>query len=124
MMVGMATRAPVMCQPSLPVLNPSGLALAPEDVIAIRERLERENLTVRGYRFEGDRLCRDVRFEALQRAFGSRFEGQALPDTAAKPGTFMPNPHSVVTTHLVDDQGALTRKKVDEIIAFFRQRLA
>ncbi len=124
MMVGQATRAPVMCQPSLPVLNPSGLALSPQDVTAIRARLEGEDLTVRGYRFEGDSLCRAARFETLQRTFGSRFEGQTLPDTAAKPGTFMSNPHSVVTTHLVDEQGALTRKKVDEIIAFFRQRLA
>lgn len=124
MMVEPSMRAPVLCQPSLPINNPSGLGIAPEDVAAARARLESEDLTVRAYRFEGDRLCKAARFEALSQAFGPRFQGEALPDSAMKADTFMKNPHSVVTTHLVDEAGSLTRKKVDEIIAFFRQRLA
>lgn len=124
MMVAGPTVAPVMCQPSLPVNHPGGLGLSPDDVAAIRTRLHRDDLTVRGYRFEGDKLCRAARFEALERAFGPRFVGEALPDSAAKPDTFMANPHSVVTTHLIDEAGSLTRKKVDEIIAFFQERLS
>lgn len=124
MMVQPSMRAPVMCQPSLPVNNPAGLGLSVEDVAEIKARLAREDLTIKGYRFEGDRLCTGARFEALTQAFGARFEGEALADAARKPGTFMRNPHSVVTTHLVDEAGSLTRKKVDDIIAFFRQRLA
>lgn len=123
MMVEKPTLAPVMCQPSLPITQPGGLGLSAEDATAIRERLEEEDLTVRGYRFEGDRLCREARFRTLQQHFGDRFEGEAVPDSAAKPDTFNPNPHSVVTTHLIDEQGSLTRQKVDEIIAFFARRL-
>jgi dienelactone hydrolase len=123
MMVGSSTLAPVMCQPSLPANKPDGLGISRGDIDAIRTRLQRDNLTVRGYRFEGDTLCTAARFETLERALGKRFEGEALPDSAAKADTFMRNPHSVVTTHLVDEQGSLTRQKVDEIIGFFRQRL-
>jgi dienelactone hydrolase len=124
MMVGSATVAPVMCQPSLPGNKPGGLGLSPDDVAAIRTRLQRDDLTVKGYRFEGDKLCTAARFQALEAAFGKRFEGEVLPDSAAKPGTLHDNPHSVVTTHLVDEQGSITRQKVDEIIGFFRTRLA
>jgi dienelactone hydrolase len=124
MMVEPAMRAPVMCQPSLPINDPGGLGMAPADVAAVRTRLEREDLSVRAYRFAGDRLCRAARFEALSAALGKGFVGEALPDEAMKPDTFMSNPHGVVTTHLVDAAGAPTRKKVDEIIAFFRERLA
>lgn len=123
MMTAGDTVAPVMCQPSLPVNDPGGLGLSQNDAAEIRARLQRDDLTVRAYRFAGDKLCKAARFAALEQAFGARFEGEALPDAAAKPGTFMSNPHSVVTTHLMDEEGSLTRRKVDEIIDFFRQRL-
>ncbi|MBI1250199.1 MAG: dienelactone hydrolase [Alphaproteobacteria bacterium] len=123
MMVEPAVTAPVLCQPSLPANKPDGLGLSPQDVTAVRTRLETENLRALGYRFEGDSLCRAARFTAFSAAFGPRFQAQALPDSAAKPDTFMRNPHSVVTTHLVDERGSVTREKVDEIIAFFRDAL-
>ena len=37
-------------QPSLPLKDPAGLEIAPEDIRAVRERLEREDLTVLAYR--------------------------------------------------------------------------
>lgn len=123
MMVEPAVRAPVLCQPSLPASNPGGLHATPEDVAIVRERLEREDLTIKAYRFAGDPACKAARFEAFEQAFGDRFDGETLPDSAAKPDTFRPKPHSVVTTHLIDEQGSLTRQKVDEIIAFFKLRL-
>jgi dienelactone hydrolase len=123
MMLEPETVAPVMCQPSLPVNAPGGLGLSPEDAAAVKARLEREDLTIRAYRFAGDPLCRAARFETLSRTFGPRFEGVTLPDSAAKPDTFLKSPHSVVTTHLVDEQGSPTRRAVEEIIAFFRARL-
>jgi hypothetical protein len=33
-------------------------------------------------------------------------------------------PHNVVTVHLIDEEGQPTRKARDEILEFFRQRLA
>jgi len=123
MMVEPAVRAPVLCQPSVPVNDPAGLHASPEDLTIVRERMAREDLTLRGYRFAGDKHCKAARFEALSAALGPRFEGEVLPDSAAKPDTFNHNPHSVVTTHLIDERGSLTRQKVEEIIAFFKRRL-
>jgi dienelactone hydrolase len=123
MMVEPAVLAPVLCQPSLPANNPAGLHASTEELAEVRERLEREDLTVKAYRFEGDPSCRAARFAAYQQALGPRFEAEVLPDSAGKPDTFRPHPHSVVTTHLIDERGSLTRQKVDEIIAFFKLRL-
>jgi len=46
-----------------------------------------------------------------------------LPDSAANPDSPMKNPHSVVTTHLIDEAGQPTVRARDEILAFFRRRL-
>jgi len=54
---------------------------------------------------------------------GERFIGRVLPDSAANPDSPMKNPHSVVTTHLIDEAGPPTVRARDEILAFFRMRL-
>src|ERR1700691_2834118 len=68
MMLEPAMLAPVLAQPSLPLDDPGGLEIAPEELGAIRERLEREDLTVMAYRFSGDRVCRAQRFAAYSEA--------------------------------------------------------
>jgi dienelactone hydrolase len=124
LMLEPAMLAPVLSQPSLPMLNPAGLHIAPEELRAVKERMDREDLTVLAYRFEGDRLCRAARFAAYEQALGDRFQGRALPDASANPDSPMKGPHSVVTLHLIDRAGEPTRQAVDEILAFFRTRLA
>lgn len=130
MMLEPATLAPVVCQPSLPLDNPSGIEMAPDEIAAVRERLERENLTVLGYRFAGDAFCRAERFAAYKEALGDRFLERVLPDSAANtdvPPFFaqhVPTPHSVVTVHLIDEAGQPTVGARDEILAFFKERLA
>lgn len=114
--------APVLSQPSLPLMKADGLHISPQELATVKQRLNDEDLTVLGYRFEGDNLCKAARFEAYQAALGDRFIGKTLPDSAAKPGTPNP-PHSVVTMHLIDEQGQPTRDALDEILAFYRQRL-
>ncbi|ANW05382.1 dienelactone hydrolase family protein [Bradyrhizobium icense] len=130
MMLEPALLAPVVSQPSLPLDNPGGLESSPEDLTQVRARLEREDLTVLGYRFAGDSFCRAERFAAYQAALGDRFIGRILPDTAANTGPkppffeqFVATPHSVVTVHLIDEAGQPTLAARDEILAFFRQRL-
>jgi dienelactone hydrolase len=123
LMLEPAVRAPVLSQPSLPMQNPAGLHIAPDELAAVRERMQREDLTVLAYRFEGDPFCRAARFAAYQEALGDRFVARVLPDSAANPDAPM-RPHSVVTLHLVDRAGEPTRQAVDEILAFFRTRLA
>lgn len=121
--------APVLSQPSLPLDVPGGLDIAPEDLASVKQRLDRDDLTVMAYRFEGDQVCRAERFAALSQALGDRFIGRVLPDTAAHrdPPSFfqrhVPFPHSVVTAHLIDEAGQPTLAARDEILAFFAQRL-
>jgi dienelactone hydrolase len=123
MMLEPAMLAPVLSQPSLPLTNAAGMHIAPDELQAVRERLERDDLTVLAYRFEGDSFCRAARFAAYQQALGGRFQARVLPDSAANPNAPMKNPHSVVTLHLINEENQPTRKAVDEIIGFFRLRL-
>jgi dienelactone hydrolase len=123
MMLEPAVLAPVMAQPSLPLFKPAGMHIAPDELTAIKARLEAEDLTVRADRFEGDSFCRAERFAAFAEALGDRFEGRVLPDSAANPDTPYKNPHSVVTLHLIDEAGQPTAQARDEILEFFRMRL-
>lgn len=129
MMLEPAMLAPVLAQPSLPLDNPAGIEISAEEAAAVRARLEREDLTVLAYRFQGDHFCRAQRFQAYAEALGERFLPRVLPDSAANTevppffATHVPTPHSVVTAHLIDRAGEPTLAARDEIIAFFRMRL-
>jgi len=129
MMLEPAVLAPVLAQPSLPLDEPAGLEIAPEELTAVKARLDREDLTVLGYRFTGDRICRAERFAAYANALGDRFRARVLPDEAANTDVapffakHVNYPHSVVTQHLIDAAGEPTIAARDEILAFFAQRL-
>jgi hypothetical protein len=120
----------VLSQPSLPLNNPAGIEIAPDEVNAVRQRLERDDLTVLAYRFEGDKFCMAQRFAAYSEALGDRFIGRVLPDSAANSDLapfferHVTTPHSVVTAHLIDDVGQPTIAARDEILSFFTHRLA
>jgi dienelactone hydrolase len=131
MMLEPSVLAPVLSQPSLPLDNPTGIEIAPDEIAAVRQRLDREDLSVMAYRFDGDRFCTAQRFAAYAEALGDRFVARVLPDSAAKrdglPSFFehvVKSPHSVVTAHLIDEAGQPTVAARDEIIAFFVRRLA
>ncbi|WP_439575322.1 dienelactone hydrolase family protein [Phreatobacter sp.] len=129
MMLEPAVLAPVLAQPSLPLDNPDAVESPPDELAAVRARLERDDLTVLAYRFAGDRFCQAGRFAAYERALGHRFIGHVLPDSAANPDVppffarFVATPHSVVTAHLIDADGEPTLAARDAILAFFAQRL-
>ncbi len=130
MMLEPAVLAPILSQPSLPLDEPDGLEISPDDLAAVGQRLQREDLTVLAYRFAGDAFCRAERFAAYGRVLGDRFVSRVLPDEAANPGPrppffekFVGTPHSVVTVDLIDAAGEPTRQARDEILAFFRRRL-
>jgi dienelactone hydrolase len=130
MMLEPSTLAPVLAQPSLPLNDPAGLEIAPDEIAAVRRRLERDDLCVMAYRFEGDRICTAQRFAAYSEALGDRFIARVLPDSAANKDTppffaqHVPFPHSVVTVNLIDEVGQPTIAARDEILSFFTRRLA
>lgn len=129
MMLEPAMLAPVVCQPSLPLDKPGDIALSDDEARLIRHRLEREDLTVLAYRFEGDSFCRAQRFAAYSNVLGERFVAHVLADSAANPDApaffkaHVPAPHSVVTAHLIDEAGQPTLAARDRILDFFRERL-
>jgi len=129
MMLEPAMLAPVLSQPTLPLNDPGGIEMAPEELVAVKQRLDRDDLTVLAYRFKGDRFCTAQRFAAYAEALGERFIARELPDSAANRETppffakVVGSPHSVVTAHLIDEAGQPTVAARDEILAFFAQRL-
>lgn len=129
LMLEPAVRAPVVCQPSMPMEDPAAIGIPEHELRHIRVRLETEDLTVQAYRFEGDKWCTAQRFAAYQTALGPRFEAHTLPGAAAHPNPppFFKHvvgcPHSVVTAHLIDEAGQPTIAARDEIIEFLRSRL-
>ena len=129
MMLEPAMLAPVLSQPTLPLDDPAAIEISPDDIKRVRQRLDREDLTVLAYRFEGDKFCRAERFAAYAEALGDRFVARVLPDSAANtdvPPFFaqhVASPHSVVTAHLIDAAGEPTIAARDEILAFFARRL-
>ncbi|MCT2591546.1 dienelactone hydrolase family protein [Streptomyces sp. N2-109] len=124
-----AVIAPVVNHPSLPLDDPAGLEISEEDARTVRDRIARDGLKVLGYRFDGDRWCTGRRFAAYQALLGDAFDGRVLPGRSAHadPPPFFRDvvgtPHSVVTAHLVDEEGHPTLRAKDEILAFLTARL-
>ncbi len=129
MMLEPSVIAPVVCQPSLPLDQPSRLEISPEDLASVKQRLDQDDLTVLAYRFEGDKFCKAERFAAYNVALGQRFVARVLPDSAANKdlapffAQHVTTPHSVVTAHLIDETGQPTLAARDEILAFFVLKL-
>jgi dienelactone hydrolase len=129
MMLEPSMLAPVLSQPALPLDDPAGIEMAPGELLAVRQRLERDDLTVMAYRFKGDTFCKAQRFAAYSEALGDRFVARVLPDSAANPDSppffedVVASPHSVVTAHLINEAGQPTIAARDEILSFFADRL-
>lgn len=129
MMLEPSVIAPVLCQPSLPLDKPDALEISPEELSEVKERLDKEDLNVIAYRFEGDKFCRPERFAAYNKALGQRFVARVLPDSAANKNLapffaqHVTTPHSVVTAHLIDEAGQPTIAARNEILEFFSNRL-
>lgn len=120
--------APVVNHPSLPFDDPAGLELSDDDAEAIKERFEAEDLRAIGYRFDTDRWCTGQRFAAYRALLGDRFDGRVVSAEFANPDPppffrDLVGPHSVVTAHLVDEEGHPTITARDEILQFLAGRL-
>lgn len=123
MMLEKAVIAPVLAQPSLPLGQAGGMHIGPDELAAVKARLDADDLTVRAYRFAGDSFCKAERFAAYAAALGDRFEPTVIADEHANPDSPHKNPHCVVTHHLIDREGEPTCAARDDILGFFAMRL-
>jgi dienelactone hydrolase len=124
MMTEPAVVAPVLSQPSLPmVVGSAARAIAidvtPAEVACARRRFADEGLSMIGLRFLGDPLVPDARFDTLKREFGDKFESIEIDPKDAAPGP-MNHPHSVLTLNLAEE--GPTKAAAERVISFFRER--
>jgi dienelactone hydrolase len=125
MMLDAPVIAPVLSQPSLPAAIPgkrNALHVSPAEIAAAHDKIDNQGARILGLRFNGDFMCPAGRFKALQQAFGAAFEGISLDPKHANPEGFG-TPHSVLTTHLIDEAGQPTRAALDRTLAFLREQL-
>ncbi|MBD0022474.1 dienelactone hydrolase [Gordonia pseudamarae] len=117
--------APVLSQPSLPLAITPGrrnnIDISAADLTVVKARCA-AGLQILGARFDGDKLSPPDRFRFLREQLGDGFIGVELPDSSANPdGQGMP--HSVLTDHLIDEPGQPTRDTLDQVLAFFHDKL-
>jgi dienelactone hydrolase len=126
MMLNSPVIAPVLSQPSLPAgFLPSqrqGLNISNDEIAAVHDKIDRNGARILGLRFKGDMWCPAQRFSRLKNEFGDAFESIEIDNQFARKGTGMPA-HSVLTTHLIDEEGQPTREALDRTFEFLAEIL-
>jgi dienelactone hydrolase len=117
--------APVLSQPSLPFAGGKArkraLGLSDADLATVAAR---EDLCVLAMRFTGDPAVPAERFRHLREVFGDRLIAVEIENRKGRNPHNLPRAaHSVVTEHLVDEPGHPTRAALDQVLAFFSDRL-
>ncbi len=117
MMIEEGVEAPVCCQPSLPfgfgLKSQLDLGLSADQLAAARTRSQQREIPVLGFRFDGDWICPAKRFQALEREFSGRFQGQIIPGDR----------HAVLTVHFRDIPEALQDHVWSHLFRFLNERL-
>jgi dienelactone hydrolase len=126
MMVDDVVLAPVLSQPSLPFpltrAHKRDLGISDADLARVKERVD-EGVCVIGLRFTADRTSPAERFQRLRDELGDGFIGVEIDSSPGNPHGNPRTAHSVLTHHLVDEPGHPTRVALDQVLAFFRDRL-
>jgi dienelactone hydrolase len=123
MMTEPSVVAPVLSQPSQPILGKDKkkkIDASPAEIKCAKDRMEKEDLSMIGLRFFGDSFVPDERFDTYKREFGNRFEAIELAAKDARPGPGQA--HSVLTLGLKDEAGEPTKLAEERVIRFFKDR--
>lgn len=121
--------APVITQPGhirgmLRKANKPTLGAPARDIELARERAERDDIQLMGFRFSRDVLCPGARFDALQAVFGERFHRFEIDSSLFNPHWIPPIAHSVFTLNYVDKPEHPTRHAFDALVDFYRSQFA
>ncbi len=126
MMVDDVVVAPVLSQPSLPLpltrAKKRGLGLSDADLERVKARAA-AGTCVLGLRFSGDKMSPPDRFDHLRQVLGDAFVGVELDSSPGNPHGHKKMAHSVLTDDLDDRPGTPTRAALDQVLAFFSERL-
>jgi dienelactone hydrolase len=127
MMVDDIVLAPVLSQPSQPFpisrRFKADIGISEDDLNRVKERAEGDTCVL-GLRFSNDPFCPPERFETLRRELGDKFIAVEIDSAPGNPYRHPKNAHSVLTEHLVDEEGTPTRVALDRTLAFFRENLS
>ena len=127
MMVDDVVVAPVLSQPSLPfpLSQDAAAAISGSPTPTSPGCVERAaaGTCVLGLRFSGDRASPPERFEHLRELLGDGFVGVELDSSPGNPYGHRKMAHSVLTEDLDDRPGTPTRAALDQVLAFFTERL-
>jgi dienelactone hydrolase len=127
MMVDATTVAPVLSQPSLPFpiskRHKADIGLSDSDLELVKARVA-QGACVLGLRFSHDPFCFASRFDTLRRELGEGFIAVEIDSAPGNPHGHPKNAHSVLTEHLDDREGTPTRAALDQVLEFFKERLA
>jgi len=126
MMVDDIMLAPVLSQPSLPFpVSPArrrAVGVSNADLARVKERAQ-QGACVMGLRFTKDPAVPAERFETLRRELGDAFIAVEIDSSKENPHGIARAAHSVLTEHLTDEPGHPTRDALDQVLAFFAERL-
>jgi hypothetical protein len=79
-------------------------------------RVTEQSLVIRGYRYQRDKICRQARFDELERTFGAGFQGTVIPTNNEKL-------HSVFSEHFRDENGGFRHGELQTLIEYLRARI-
>jgi dienelactone hydrolase len=126
MMVDDVVLAPVLSQPSLPFplskKFKADIGISDADLARVKERTAAGTCLL-GLRFSNDPFCFAARFETLRRELGDAFIAVEIDSAPGNPYGHPKKAHSVLTDHLVDQEGTPTRAALDQTLTFFREKL-
>ncbi|HET8660506.1 MAG TPA: dienelactone hydrolase family protein [Micromonosporaceae bacterium] len=126
MMVDDRMRAAVLSQPSLPVplgrRRKADIGLSGADRARVRERVAGEPCVL-GLRFTGDPAVPAGRFATLRRELGTGFLAVEIDSSPANEYGIPPRAHAVLTGHPGEQPDHPTRRALEQVLTFLRDRL-
>lgn len=116
--------APVLAEPSLPVIAltddaKAALGISPADLAAV----EASQVHILAFRFSEDSISPSRRAAALRQALGGQIDFAEIDSRPGNPHGFTGKAHAVLTTEFVDSPGNPTRAALDKILTFFHDQL-
>ena len=106
----------VASQPAMPLNDSSALHMSESDIAEIKQNIDR-NEPIKAYRFAGDWMSKQAKFDTLERVFNDdreRIQMNVLPGDA----------HSVLTRDFVDKKGHPTHQALTEVLSYFERVLS